>query len=111
MTIDLGNELFAMGTENRLVLFDRGCHIKTKEHNVVAKWEEIGRLFTYGHKQSLNGFTHSQKLGLSFEMKDGRVVPIEFKLSAFLWGLEFLYHNHRTKKLLEVVARHGVPIR
>lgn len=111
MTIDLGNELFAMGAKNRLVLFEHGCHIKTKEHNVLAKWEEIDRLFTYGHKQSLNGFTHSQKLGLSFEMKDGRIIPIEFNLFAFLLGVEFLYHNHKIRKLFEVVAKHGVPIR
>ena len=111
MTIDLGNELFAIGVKSRLVLFDHGCHIKTKEHNVFAKWEEIGLLFTYGGKESLNGFTHSQKLGLSFEMTDGRIIPIEFKLFAILWGAEFLYHNHRTKKLFEVVAQHGVPIR
>jgi hypothetical protein len=44
-------------------------------------------------------------------MKDGRIIPIEFKLFAFLWGAEFLYHNRRTKKLFEVVAKHGVPIR
>jgi hypothetical protein len=111
MTINLGNELFAIGIKNRLVLFDHGCHIKTKEHNVFVKWEEIGRLFTYGHKQSLNGFTHTQKLGLSFELKDGRIIQIEFKLYAFLWGAEFLYHNHRTKKIFEVVAQHGIPIR
>lgn len=110
MTIDLGSKLFAIGATDRLVLFDRGCHIKTKEHDVFAKWEEIRRLFTYGHKKALNGFTHSQKLGLSFEMKDGRIIPIEFNFFAFLWGVEFLYHNHTMKKLFEVVAKHGVPI-
>ncbi len=110
MTVDLGSELFAIGTINRLVLFERGCHIKTKEHNTFASWDQIGRVFTYGHKRSLNGFTYSQKLELSFEMKDGSTIPIEFTRLAFLWGVEFLYHNRKIKKLFEVLAQHHVPV-
>jgi hypothetical protein len=110
MTIDLGNQLFAIGAMNRLVLCDRGCHIKTKQHNVLVTWEEISRVFRFGHKQSLSGFTFSQKLGLDFEMKDGRTIQIEFTRLAFLWGVEFLYHNYKSKRLFEILAQH-VPIR
>jgi len=101
MAVNLGSELFAIGAINRLVLFDHGCHIKTNEHNVFATWEEIARVFRYGHKQSLNGFTCSQKLGLYFEMKDGRTIRIEFTQMAFLWGIEFFYHNYKTKNFLK----------
>ena len=111
MTFDLGNELFAIGAINRLVLFERGCHIKTKAHDIFARWDEIGHVFQYGHKRSLNGFTYSQKLGLNFEMKDGRTIQIEFTRLAFLLGVEFLYHNHKIKRLFEVLAQHDVPIR
>ena len=110
MAIDLGSELFAIGAINRLVLFERGCHIKTKEHNIFATWEQIDRVFTYGHKRSLNTFSYSQKLGLKFEMKDGRTIQVEFTRLAFLWGVEFLYHNHKVKRLLEVLAQHDVQI-
>lgn len=111
MAVDLGNELFSIGAINRLVLFERGCYIKTKEHNVFAKWEEIGRVYTYGHKKSLFLITYRQNLGLSFEMKDGRNVKIEFTRLAFFYGVEFLYHNQKIKKLFEVILQHGVPIR
>jgi len=111
MPIDLGNEQFSIGTINRLVLFERGCHIKTNKHDVFCTWDEIGRVLKYGHKQSLNGFTYSQKLGLNFEMKDGRTIQVEFTRLGFLWGIEFIYHNHKTKKLFETLAQHNVPLR
>ena len=111
MSVDLGNELFSIGVINRLVLFERGCLIKTNEHNVFAKWEEILRVFTYGHKRSMFLITYWQRLGLAFEMKDGRSIKIEFTRLAFFYGVEFLYHNQKIKKLFEVVAQHGVPIR
>lgn len=110
MTIDFGNELFSIGTLNRLVLFERGCHIKTKEHNVFARWEEIVRLFTYSRKSVLNGFTYSKKLRLTFKLNDGRYIEIEFTRLAFLWGIEFLYHNRKIDQLFKVIAQHGVPI-
>ena len=111
MTFALGNELFAIGAVNRLVLFERGCHIKTKAHDTFATWDEIGHVFEYGHKRSLNGFTYSQKLGLNFEMKDGRTIQIEFTRLAFFFGVEFIYHNQKIRKLFEVLAQHDVPIR
>lgn len=111
MTVDLGSELFLIGAINRLVLFERGCHIKTKEHNVFVKWEEINRVFAYGHKRALFLVTYSQNLGIKFELKDGRNIDIEFTRLAFLFGIEFLYHNRKIKKLFEVIAQHGIPIR
>lgn len=106
MSTDLGNELFAMGTRNRLVLYDSGCRITTKAQDVFARWDEISHVFHYGHKRSLNGVTYSQKLGLNFEMKDGRTIQIEFAPFALLLGVEFIYHNHRIKKLFEVLGQH-----
>jgi len=111
MTVDLGNELFSIGAINRLVLFERGCHIKTKADDVFARWDEIGHVIQYGHKRSLNGFTYSQKLGFNFEMKDGRTIQVEFTRLAILWGVEFLYHNQKIKRLFEVLAQHGVSVR
>ena len=110
MTVDRGKELFSFGARNRLVVFDSGCLITTTAQRVFARWEEISRVFHYGHKSSLNGFTYKQKLGLNFEMKDGRTIQIEFTPLAFLLGAEFFYHNHRVKKLFEVLRQH-VPIR
>ncbi len=111
MTPNLGRELFAIGAINRLQLFEHGCHIKTRAHDTFAKWDEIGRVIRHGHKKSLNGFTFSQKLGLNFEMRDGRTIQIEFTQFAFLWGLEFIYHNYKVEKLFEVLSQHNVPIR
>src|SRR5438309_10132465 len=111
MTSDLGREQFAIGAINRLVFFERGCHIKTRAHSTFARWDEINRVFRYGHKQSINGFTYSHKLGLNFEMKDGRTIQIELTRLAFLWGLEFLYHNYKIKKLFDVLMQHSIPVR
>ena len=110
MTADLGKELFSFGVSNRLILFEGGCRITTKLQNVDARWEEISRVFHYGHKTALNGFTYKQNLGLNFEITDGRTITIEFTPRAFLWGAEFLYHNRRIKKLFEILGQH-VPIR
>ena len=110
MTVDLGKELYSFGARNRLVVFSSGCLITTKAQHVFARWDEINHVFHYGHKTSLNSFTYKQKLGLNFEMKDGRTIQIEFTPLAFLWGAEFLYHNHRIKKLFEILRQH-VPIR
>ena len=106
MIVDLGNELFAIGARNRLVLFDGGCRITTKDQDVFARWDEISHVFRYGHKRSLNGITYSQKVGLNFEMKNGQTIQIEFTPLAFLWGVEFIYHKHRMKKLFEVLGQH-----
>ena len=110
MTVDFGKELFAFGARNRLVLFDSGCLITTKAQRVFARWDEISHVFTYGHKTSLGGFPYKQKLGLNFEMKDGKTIQIEFAPIALLWGVEFFYHNHRINKLFEILGQY-VPLR
>jgi hypothetical protein len=105
--IDLGREQFAIGTINRLNLFERGCHIKTREHNVAASWEEIaGVSYEYLSKHTLNAFTTRKDFLFVFHMTNGTSIPIKFIRFGMLWGVDFIYHNHKIKKLIEALAQH-----
>ncbi len=123
---DLGGELFAIGIVNRLNLYERGCHIqskeklaaargrffrgsKTKKYDVVAKWEEIASVSFYQTSQlSVNYVTGEKTFRLNFFLKDGTLVPILLTQRGVLWGAEFIYHNWKIKKLLELLSQHTV---
>lgn len=108
---NLGNELYRIGTINRLTLFDYGCHIKTSKENIIAKWVEILRIDYYWTQNFIIFVPLPQDIGLVFRMKDGRSIPIKFTRVAILWGIEFIYHNSKIKKLFEILANHNVTVR
>ena len=104
---NLGREQFAIGTINRLKLFEHGCHIKTKEQNVVAGWGEIASVsYEYLFKQTINAFTTKKDFLFVFHMKNGTSIPIKFIRFGGLWGFDFIYHNYKINKLIEVLAQH-----
>lgn len=123
---DLGGELFAIGIVNRLNLYERGCHIqskeklapergrlfwssKTKRYDVVAKWGEIASVSFHQTSQlSVNYVTGEKAFRLNFFMKDGTVIPIVLTRRGVLWGAEFIYHNWKIEKLVEILSQHAV---
>ena len=103
----LGRKKFSIGVINRLKLFEHGCHIKTKQHNVLAKWEEIASAsFEYLEKHTLNAITSQKHFLFVFHMKNGNAIPVKFIRLGFLWGLEFAYHDWKINKLIKVLAQH-----
>ena len=123
---DLGSELFAIGIIDRLNLYERGCHIQSKEklppergrllsssrtknYDVVAKWEEIASVSFHQTSQfSVNYVTGEKSFRLNFFLKNGTLVPILLTRRGVLWGAEFIYHNWKIKKLLEILSQHTV---
>jgi hypothetical protein len=94
-------------TLNHLRLFKHGCRIRTPKTNLVVNWDEIVCIgFTYKRKTSIHFITGEKIFELDFNLTTGESVSIELKRVGFLWGIEFLYHNARIKKLVQVLNRH-----
>ena len=106
---NLGRALFSLGAINRLKLFEHGCHIKTREQNVFAKWGDIASVsYEYRFKQTINAITTRKDFLFVFHMKNGTSMPIKFIRFGGLWGVDFIYHNYQINKLIEVLAEHTV---
>jgi hypothetical protein len=110
--LDLGPEQFSIGTFitiNHLRLFEHGGCIRTPRTNLVVKWEEIDCVgSTYTRKMTINGITGEKDFELEFNLTTGESVTIELKRLALLWGLEFLYHNAKIKRLHQVLSQHAL---
>ena len=107
---DLGPKQYSVGTSitlNHLRLFEHGCRIRTPRTNLVARWEEIDCVgFSYKRKVTMNGITGQKEFELEFNLTTGESVTIELNRVAFLWGLEFLYHDSKIKRLRQVLNQH-----
>jgi len=107
--LDLGAQVYKIGTVSRLTLFEHGFRIKTIKKDITAKWTDVLQV-RYGRQQEVWFFVPgTQYLLLNFDMKDGRSLGIEFSRLSILWGVENLYHNSKIKKLFRFLEQYNIP--
>ena len=72
---------------------------------MIARWEEIEQVsVNHPYKFTLNGFTGRKDYRLYFKMRTGAVIDVKLIRLGFLWGIEFIYHNHKINQLIKLLA-------